>query len=108
MTPIDRIKTFHDELTAQRRDFHAHPEIGFTEHRTSDIVAREFEALGCEVHRGIGGTGVVGVLREGNGPARRRREPRWSETSRAWPCHNQRHSCLLTRSTTRPQKPPRT
>src|SRR5207244_4778396 len=37
-------------------------------HRTSDIVARQREALGIEVHRGIGGTGVVGVLREGNGP----------------------------------------
>ncbi len=68
MPPIERIKTFHDELTAQRRDFHAHPEIGFTEHRTSDIVATQLEAFGCEVHRGIGGTGVVGVLREGNGP----------------------------------------
>ena len=68
MTPIDRIKTYHPELTAQRRDFHANPEIGFTEHRTSDIVAKELEALGVEVHRGVGGTGVVGVLREGNGP----------------------------------------
>src|SRR5207244_6161144 len=37
-------------------------------HRTSDIVARQREALGIEVHRGIGNTGVVGVLREGNGP----------------------------------------
>ena len=68
MTPIDRIKTYHPELTAQRRDFHANPEIGFTEHRTSDIVAKQLEALGIEVHRGVGGTGVVGVLREGNGP----------------------------------------
>jgi hippurate hydrolase len=68
MKPIDRIKSYHADLTAQRRDFHAHPEIGFTEHRTSDIVARQLEALGIEVHRGVGGTGVVGVLREGNGP----------------------------------------
>src|SRR5438132_5472920 len=68
MNPIDRIKSYHAELTAQRRDFHANPEIGFTEHRTSDIVARQLEALGVEVHRGVGGTGVVGVLREGNGP----------------------------------------
>ena len=68
MTPIDRIKTYHPELTAQRRDFHANPELGFTEHRTSDIVAKQLEALGIEVHRGVGGTGVVGVLREGNGP----------------------------------------
>ena len=68
MPPIDRIKTYHAELTAQRRDFHANPELGFTEHRTSDIVAKQLEALGIEVHRGVGGTGVVGVLREGNGP----------------------------------------
>ncbi len=68
MKPIDRIKSYHADLTAQRRDFHAHPEIGFTEHRTSDVVAKQLEALGIEVHRGVGGTGVVGVLREGNGP----------------------------------------
>jgi amidohydrolase len=68
MTPIDRIKTYHADLTAQRRDFHAHPEIGFTEHRTSDIVARQLEAMGIEVHRNVGKTGVVGVLRQGNGP----------------------------------------
>ena len=68
MTPIDRIKTFHAELTATRQDIHAHPELGFTEHRTSDVVAKQLEALGIEVHRGVGGTGVVGVLREGNGP----------------------------------------
>src|SRR5437764_9891375 len=68
MNPIERIKTYHAQLTERRRDLHAHPELGFTEHRTSDIVAQELEALGIEVHRGIGGTGVVGVLREGNGP----------------------------------------
>src|SRR3954465_3360522 len=68
MKPIDRIQNYHPELTAQRRDFHAHPELGFDEHRTSDIVAKQLEALGCEVHRGVGGTGVIGVLREGNGP----------------------------------------
>jgi amidohydrolase len=68
MKPIDRIQSYHAELTAQRRDFHAHPEIGFDEHRTSDIVAKQLEALGIEVHRGVGKTGVVGVLREGNGP----------------------------------------
>jgi hippurate hydrolase len=68
MKPIERIKTFHSDLTAIRQDIHANPELGFTEHRTSDLVARELEALGIEVHRGVGGTGVVGVLREGNGP----------------------------------------
>jgi len=65
--PLDAIRAYHDELTAIRWDIHAHPEIGFEEHRTSDIVARELEALGIEVHRNVGGTGVVGVLRRGNG-----------------------------------------
>ncbi len=67
MPPLDAIRAYHDELTAIRWDIHAHPEIGFEEHRTSDIVARELEALGIEVHRNVGGTGVVGVLRRGNG-----------------------------------------
>jgi hippurate hydrolase len=40
MKPIDRIAAYHDELTAQRRDFHAKPEFGFDEHRTSDIGVR--------------------------------------------------------------------
>ena len=67
MSAIDHIRTFHDELTAIRRDLHAHPEIGFEEHRSSDIVATLLQAWGIEVHRNIGGTGVVGVLRKGNG-----------------------------------------
>jgi amidohydrolase len=62
-SPIDSIKKFHHELAALRRDLHANPEIGFKELRTSGIVAGALEALGIEVHRGIGGTGVVGVVR---------------------------------------------
>ncbi|MDO8769623.1 MAG: M20 aminoacylase family protein [Burkholderiaceae bacterium] len=62
-SPIESIKKFHHELTALRRDLHANPEIGFKELRTSGIVAGALEALGIEVHRGIGGTGVVGVVR---------------------------------------------
>ena len=61
-SPIDRIRTYADELTALRRDLHAHPELGFEEVRTSGIVAEHLERYGIEVHRGIGGTGVVGVL----------------------------------------------
>jgi hippurate hydrolase len=67
MTALDDIRRHHDDLTAIRRDIHAHPEIGFEENRTADIVARKLEEWGIEVHRGIGGTGVVGVLRRGNG-----------------------------------------
>jgi hippurate hydrolase len=62
---INRISDFHPELTATRRDIHAHPELGFEEHRTSDMVARMLESWGIEVHRGIAGTGLVGVLRNG-------------------------------------------
>lgn len=63
MNPIERIQGFSDELTALRRDLHAHPEIGFEEVRTSGIVADLLEKFGCEVHRGVGGTGVVGLLK---------------------------------------------
>ena len=63
MGNIPRIEAFADELTAIRRDFHAHPEIGFEERRTSGIVAELLSRWGVEVHRGLGGTGVVGVLK---------------------------------------------
>lgn len=62
-SPLEAIRKFHDELTALRRDLHAHPELGFEEVRTSGIVARQLESLGIEVHRGIGKTGLVGVIR---------------------------------------------
>ncbi|MBU3651778.1 MAG: amidohydrolase [Limnohabitans sp.] len=51
-----------------RRDIHAHPELGFEEHRTSQLVADRLRSWGLEVHTGIAGTGVVGVLRCGDGP----------------------------------------
>ncbi len=56
-----------NEMVAWRHDFHHHPELGFDEHRTSARVAELLESFGLEVHRGIGGTGVVGVLQRGNG-----------------------------------------
>lgn len=56
------------DLEALYRDLHAHPELAFTEHRTAGIVADELTALGLEVHTGIATTGVVGVLRNGDGP----------------------------------------
>jgi hippurate hydrolase len=70
MNTIDRIREYADELTALRRDLHAHPEIGFEEVRTSGIVAEQLEKFGIEVHRGLGRTGVVGVL-QGRPGARR-------------------------------------
>ena len=61
----DRLETF----AAIRRDIHAHPEIGFQEVRTSGIVVEKLKEWGIEVHAGIGGTGVVGII-EGKGPGR--------------------------------------
>jgi hippurate hydrolase len=55
-------------LTAMFKDIHQNPELGFMETRTAAIVARELRALGFTVTTGIGGTGVVGVLRNGDGP----------------------------------------
>lgn len=71
MPTIERIQEFADDLTAIRRDLHAHPEIGFEEHRTSGIVADKLRQWGVEVHKGIGGTGVVGVLK-GKGTGNKR------------------------------------
>jgi len=70
MSAIDKIRGFQDELTEIRRDFHAHPELGLEEHRTADIVAKKLESWGIEVHRGVGVTGVVGVIRKGSGKTR--------------------------------------
>ncbi|MEM7041630.1 MAG: M20 aminoacylase family protein [Pseudomonadota bacterium] len=68
MAIINRIAEFHDDMTAWRRDFHAHPELGFQETRTSAIVAEKLRAFGFdEVHTDIATTGVVGVLRAGGG-----------------------------------------
>ena len=52
-------------FVAIRRHIHAHPELGFEEHRTSEMVAQLLAEWGIAVHRGIAGTGVVGVLRRG-------------------------------------------
>lgn len=51
------------------RDLHAHPELSHQESRTAANVASRLRELGCEVHEAIGGTGVVGVLRNGEGPS---------------------------------------
>jgi amidohydrolase len=69
ISPIEQIRGYHAEMTGIRQDIHANPELGLEEHRTADLVAQKLEAWGIEVHRGVGGTGVVGVLRSGNGQA---------------------------------------
>lgn len=53
------------QAIAWRRDLHRHPELAFNERRTADLVASELAGFGLQVHRGLGGTGVVGTLRRG-------------------------------------------
>ncbi|MGG5818997.1 M20 aminoacylase family protein [Falsiroseomonas sp. HW251] len=65
MPILNRIAAFTPEMQAWRQDIHAHPELAFEEHRTSDLVARRLAEWGIEVHRGLAGTGVIGVLRNG-------------------------------------------
>ncbi len=67
MPIINRIAGYHDEMTAWRRDIHAHPETAFEEHRTSDVVAKKLGEFGIAVSRGLAGTGVVGTLTVGSG-----------------------------------------
>ena len=57
-----------DRLTEIFKDIHQNPELGFQEKRTAEIVAKQFKDLGYEVKTGIGKTGVVGILRNGDGP----------------------------------------
>ncbi|HYN30098.1 MAG TPA: amidohydrolase [Dermatophilaceae bacterium] len=56
------------DLAGVYRDLHAHPELGFAEHRTAAIVADRLTRFGYEVTTGVGRTGVVGILRNGDGP----------------------------------------
>jgi metal-dependent amidase/aminoacylase/carboxypeptidase family protein len=70
MPILDRIAGLHPEITAWRRDLHAHPELLFDVHRTAASVADKLKAFGCdEVVTGIGRTGVVGVIRGRKQPA---------------------------------------
>src|SRR5712692_238299 len=66
MPIIPEVLEYCDELSQIRRDIHAHPELGFTEVRTGDLVAKKLEEYGCEVHRGLATTGVIGTIRRGN------------------------------------------
>ncbi|MDM0104323.1 M20 aminoacylase family protein [Variovorax sp. J22R24] len=70
MTTANLLDALHqqaDEFISLRRDIHHHPELAFDEHRTSELVASKLKEWGYEVERGLGGTGVVGRLRRGNG-----------------------------------------
>jgi amidohydrolase len=65
----DSIKADYDKkLGAMFIDFHLNPELSFKENRTAKIIARELRAAGATVTEGVGGTGVVGMMRNGEGP----------------------------------------
>src|SRR5690606_39445893 len=65
-------RDWHGELTAVRRELHRNPELGFEEHLTGQLVARELERAGVdEIHRGIGKTGLVAVVRGRRGASGR-------------------------------------
>ena len=66
---LKRLAEWQPELTAIRRDIHDNPELGLDVPRTAKLVAEKLRVWGTEVHEGIGGHGVVGVLRNGDGPA---------------------------------------
>jgi len=68
MKVIDSIVAQAAGMAAIRRDIHAHPELSFEEQRTAELVAAKLTEWGIPVHRGLGGTGVVGVIRQGNSP----------------------------------------
>jgi len=66
MPVLPRSLEIQGEISAIRRDIHAHPELAYEENRTSDIVATKLKEWGIEVTRGLGKTGLVGTLRRGN------------------------------------------
>ena len=69
MPVIDHIAALTDEMTAWRRHLHTHPETAFEERATAAFVADRLESFGIKVDTGLAGTGVVGTLVAGEGPA---------------------------------------
>jgi hippurate hydrolase len=67
MKLIPEIQAAHGEIQTLRRTIHAHPELRYEETQTAELVASKLKEWGLEVHQGLGKTGVVGVLRRGNG-----------------------------------------
>lgn len=64
---VESMRAEAPAIQALRRDIHAHPELCFQEQRTSDLIASSLTAWGIPVHRGLGKTGVVGIVKNGNG-----------------------------------------
>jgi amidohydrolase len=71
MKPIESILADAASIAAMRRDIHAHPELCFEEKRTSDLIARALTDWGIPVHRGLGTTGVVGIVKGAAGTSTR-------------------------------------
>eukprot|EP01035_Chromulina_nebulosa_P060357 gene60358-biopygen43680 len=65
MKLIDSLVTQAAGIAAVRRDLHAHPELCFEEVRTADVVAGKLTEWGIPIHRGLGTTGVVGIVKNG-------------------------------------------
>ena len=65
MQILDSLVTQAASISAVRRDIHAHPELCFQEQRTSDLVAAKLTEWGIPIHRGMGTTGVVGIIKNG-------------------------------------------
>ncbi|MCG5076785.1 M20 aminoacylase family protein [Paraburkholderia tagetis] len=70
MTDLSDIHASSSEMIQLRQQIHAHPELGYEEFMTSDLVAERLAQWGYEVHRGLAGTGVVGTLKGGTGARR--------------------------------------
>ena len=68
MKLLDTLLAAGEDLTRIRRDIHQHPELCFEEQRTSELIAKQLEAWGIPVIRGLGTTGVVGVVKNGTSP----------------------------------------
>ena len=65
MKLLDSLVTEAASIVAIRRDIHAHPELCFHEERTADLVAAKLTEWGIPIHRGLGTTGVVGIIKNG-------------------------------------------
>jgi amidohydrolase len=70
MLPNDPVAAVTPEVIAWRHQIHANPELGFQERETAGFVATQLRSFGLDVHEGLGGTGVVGILRNGSSPRR--------------------------------------
>lgn len=66
MKIIEAIKAATPEITQIRRHFHHNPELSFQEHQTSQYIVKILKSWGIEVHEGLAGTGIVGVIKNGN------------------------------------------